>query len=26
TARLAILHQYLKHKEKELSKISVAPA
>ncbi|MBA0573537.1 hypothetical protein Gohar_000836, partial [Gossypium harknessii] len=23
---LAILHQYLKHKEKELSKISVAPA
>ncbi|KAH1108554.1 hypothetical protein J1N35_012322 [Gossypium stocksii] len=26
TARLAILHQYLEHKEKELSKISVAPA
>nr|AAY43805.1 Fb29 [Gossypium hirsutum] len=23
---LAILHQYLEHKEKELSKISVAPA
>ncbi|KAB2036352.1 hypothetical protein E1A91_D04G221100v1 [Gossypium mustelinum] len=26
TARLAILHQYLEHKEKELSKINVAPA
>ncbi|TYI67866.1 hypothetical protein E1A91_D08G048900v1 [Gossypium mustelinum] len=26
TARLAILHQYLEHKVKELSKISVAPA
>ncbi|TYJ21173.1 hypothetical protein E1A91_A08G046900v1 [Gossypium mustelinum] len=26
TARLAILHQYLEHKEKEFSKISVAPA
>ncbi|KAB2017243.1 hypothetical protein ES319_D08G148800v1 [Gossypium barbadense] len=26
TARLAILHQYLEHKEKKLSKINVAPA
>ncbi|KAB2005516.1 hypothetical protein ERO13_D11G252850v2 [Gossypium hirsutum] len=26
TARLAILHQYLEHKEKGLSKINVAPA